>query len=225
VHYVNSKYNPAVKTELKTGKSGKADAPDYRVYTERQLLQTLARIDRQRFPERTQEIRQRLGDFDRARLAIAPSGQPFRKISMSPSALRLKLHLYGFPAVALAMAMFALIYREWTDPLIPFAVVVLLCGIYGYAREAKFTLEVFDYGTGLAFRHAGKEAFVELRHIDRVEVTNHEDAKNWIILDLAFASTLGTRIEFYFDAQAPRAPDIETFHQDLSNRMDAARQT
>jgi hypothetical protein len=209
--------------DFNIGKTPVGEAPDYATYTEAELGQVLARIDRTRFPERVKQVEHYLASFAQAKSAAAPAGNACRKISVSPSALGIRLPLYGFSAVAFALLVSALIFTEKAYALMSWAALLLAAGIFGYLRGSDFQLEVFDYGDGLEFKHDGKQAYVALSHVDWAEIAYSDDQKDWIVLHLSFTSALGDRIAFYPAVDSPRSRSFNDFFTDLSLRIHSAK--
>lgn len=168
--------------------------PDFSRYTQDQLRQILTTIDAERFPERAEEVANRLAACeqvpDRPTAAPIESGAERLRISSDLA----KIGYVIFPFLLFGPLLWLLItdFRSTNTWLI--VIVGALLGALGHYKIARLASTVDLAGEHLIAWYRDRERIVRLADIDRIEVVNDETLT--VKLHLLRDSGFGLVLEF-----------------------------
>lgn len=198
------------------------DKPDYSTYTELQLEQVLTRIDKERFPERVEEIRERLATLQprEPRLKGKPPSHTFpRTISVPHEKVRLTrvvLPIIAFTVVGNISAGFP------NTPMLLATAACLAFAIFLARFAATFADVVVDWGNALVITIGDINVRVMLNEIESIDY-ELDESSNYIQFHVGRETQLGKRFRF-FPLQAPGPENSENaIYSELDARITAAR--
>ena len=174
------------------------DKPDFARYSAEQFRQILTRLDAERYPERAQEIAERLAALEmRSNAAALTASLPLGARTKISSDISLGLHkmtgliIAGACLVCFISTVFSTQQQNkgWSMLL-----VFVVLAIVGQLVSSRYIEEVFLVDDALILVRQGREACVALTGIDSVEVIDHDGVV--VELHLSCESDFGRRILF-----------------------------
>ncbi|HEX8406770.1 MAG TPA: hypothetical protein VF670_19255 [Duganella sp.] len=177
------------------------DKPDFSRYSQEQLRQILTRLDVVRYPERAQDVEQRLAALDKQSSAAVsaadfPIGERERissNISLAMNKL-IVLVCIGFCLASFVSFVFSPEKQStgWVMAIVFFVLGIL--GILGASAINRYIEEVFLVEDWLILVQQGRKACVALTSIDSVEVVDNDGIS--VVLRLSSVNEFGQCIEF-----------------------------
>jgi hypothetical protein len=174
------------------------DKPDFARYSAEQLRQILTRLDAERYPERAQEIAERLAALEmRSSAGALTASLPLGARTKISSDISVGVHKVGGLIVAVG-CLLCFISTVFSTPLQntgwSMLLLFVVLAMVGQLAGNQYMEEVFLVDDALIMVRQGREACVALTGIDSVEVIDHDGVV--VELRLSSESDFGRRIVF-----------------------------
>jgi hypothetical protein len=145
------------------------------------------------------------------------------KISDNMSHRSFRWHLRIYYALAVLLMVIAVIKPRYATDMVAFSAITLMAAMIFKRRRSNHMLEVYDQGNALRLKLDDQETRIDLGDIEKLEIADGRDGKDWIKAHLRVDSKFGRLIQFYPDMSKLPMNPLDRWTAGMNERIVSRR--